>query len=354
MRSAPELEPLVDEAALTAYLHSQFPELSGESVAAERHMAGHSNETFFIRTGKREWVLRRPPRGAFLPTAHDVTREYRILSALAGTGVRAPQPVLFCEDTSVIGAPFYLMERIHGAVIRDSLPEPFASDETTRRGLGDQLVDSLVELHAVDWGKAGLEGFGRPSGYLERQVRRWSGQLDLTEPLTRRVPELHEVRAWLRENVDHVPETAPTIVHGDYKMDNVMYASEAPARLLAILDWEMSTIGDPRADLGWMISFWREAGDPVAIDLEGNAPTRLPGFQRREDLIARYEDRSGRTVGDLTFHVVLAIWKLAILLEGSYARHLAGLTDDPFFAQMETGVPALAQRGLDVTRGLTL
>ena len=348
MRSAPELEPLVDPEALTSYLERQFREATGEPVALERHMAGHSNETFFVRFGDQEWVLRRPPRGAFLPTAHDVGREYRVLSALEGTGVRAPRPVHLCEDTSVIGAPFYLMERIEGSVIRDQLPEPFASDESTRRALGDELVDALVELHAVDWKKVGLEGFGKPSGYLERQVRRWSGQLELTEPLTRTVPELHEVTRWLRDKLARVPDTAPTIVHGDYKMDNVMYAPGAPARLGAILDWEMSTIGDPLADLGWMVSFWREPGDPIAIDLEGRGPTRLPGFQQRDDLIARYEERSGRSVGDLTFHIVLAVWKLAILLEGSYARHLAGLTDDPFFAQMEAGVPLLAQRALAV------
>ncbi len=349
MRSAPELEPLVDPKALGSYLGGRFPKLPAESLAVERHMAGHSNETFFVRFGDREWVLRRPPRGAFLPTAHDVGREYRVLSALSGTGVRAPRPVLFCEDASVIGAPFYLMERIEGSVIRDQLPEPFASDEETRRGLGDELVDALVELHAVDWKKVGLEGFGKQSGYLERQVRRWSGQLELTEPLTRKVPELHAVTKWLREHLDAVPDTAPAIVHGDYKMDNVMYARASPAHLVAILDWEMSTIGDPLADLGWMVSFWREPDDPVAIDLEGRGPTRLPGFQRRDDLIARYEERSGRHVADLTLHMVLAVWKLAILLEGSYARHRAGLTDDPFFAQMETGVPLLAERALALT-----
>jgi aminoglycoside phosphotransferase (APT) family kinase protein len=348
VRSAPELEPLVDPEALGSYLSRRFPDSAGEPEV-ERHMAGHSNETFFVRFGEREWVLRRPPRGAFLPTAHDVGREFRILSALDVTGVRAPRPVLFCEDTSVIGAPFYLMERMNGAVIRDQLPEPFASDESKRRGLGDELVDALVELHSVDWQKVGLEGFGKPSGYLERQVRRWSGQLDLTEPLTRNVRELHAVRDWLRESLNGVPDIRPTIVHGDYKMDNVMYAPSAPARLVAILDWEMSTIGDPRADLGWMLSFWREPTDDVAFVMDEQVVTRLPGFASRDELIRRYEERSGRIVGDLTFHMVLAVWKLAILLEGSYARHLAGLTDDPFFAQMEDGVPLLAQRALDLT-----
>ncbi len=349
MRSAPELEPLVDPEALSSYLSRRFPESAGESVEVERHMAGHSNETFFVRFGERDWVLRRPPRGAFLPTAHDVAREYRVLSALGGTEARAPRPILFCDDTNVIGAPFYLMERMEGSVIRDQLPEPFASDESTRRRLGEELVDALAELHAVDWKKVGLEGFGKPSGYLERQVRRWSGQLELTEPLTRKVPELHSVTNWLRENLKSVPHTPPTIVHGDYKMDNVMYAPVAPARLVAILDWEMSTIGDPRADLGWMLSFWREPTDDIAFVMDEQVVTRLPGFASRDELTRRYEERSGRTVGDLTFHTVLAVWKLAILLEGSYARHLAGLTDDPFFAQMEDGVPLLAQRALGLT-----
>jgi aminoglycoside phosphotransferase (APT) family kinase protein len=278
-------------------------------------------------------------------------REFRVLSALSGTNVRAPRPVLADEDGGVIGAPFYLMERVRGAVIRGetTLPRAFVADESSRGGIGEELVDALAELHDVDWRAAGLEGFGRPEGYLERQIRRWSGQLELTEPLTRHVPELHRVAEWLGENL---PGPAPaTIVHGDYKLDNVCFSPEAPARLLAIFDWEMSTLGDPLSDLGWMLSFWREEGEAIDADLEEPPATSLPGFAGRDELIARYEERAKRPVGDLTFYLVLAVWKLAILLEGSYARHLAGVTDDPFFERMEHAVPALGRRALGLTRG---
>ena len=338
----PELGPLVDAASLRRYLDRHLPG-DGE-LEVERHLAGHSNETFFLRRGEERFVLRRPPRGAFLPTAHDVVREFRVLSALAGTPVRTPRPVLLCGEPEVIGAPFYLMEHVDGVVIRTELPASIAGDVGTRRGIGEELVDSLVELHAVDWRAVGLEGFGRPDGYLARQVKRWHGQLALTEPLTRVVEDLHRAGRWLAANL---PEPGPaTLVHGDYKLDNVTFEVSAPARLTAILDWEMSTLGDPLADLGWMLSFWREPGDPAVLDLEVNAPTATEGFSTRAELAERYAERSARDVGDLTFYLVLAVWKLAILLEGSYARHLAGLTDDPFFAEMERAVPALAARAV--------
>jgi aminoglycoside phosphotransferase (APT) family kinase protein len=345
--SGPELEPLIDPERLAAYLRTQAG-LGSDEVQVERHLAGHSNETYLVRAGSRDLVLRRPPRGAFLPTAHDVAREYRVLTALAGTRVRAPRTVLFCDDPAVIGAPFYLMERVPGTVIRDRLPDGL--EEEARRRVGEELVDALVELHAVDWRAAGLEGFGKPSGYLERQVRRWKGQLELTEPLTRTVPDLHRAGEWLETHVP--PSGEPTIVHGDYKLDNVAFDLQGGPRLTAILDWEMSTVGDPLADVGWMLSFWREPGDPAEFVLDEQTVTRQPGFGTRRDLLDRYRERSGREVGDesqLSFYLVLAVWKLAILLEGSHARHLAGMTDDPFFSYLEEGVPALARRAIALT-----
>ncbi|MGH2723416.1 MAG: phosphotransferase family protein [Actinomycetota bacterium] len=336
--------PLVDTDALSRYLDDRMPGTGPFEV--ERHRAGHSNETFFLRRSGLEWVLRRPPRGAFLPTAHDVLREHRVLAALAETPVRAPRPLVACQDPGVIGAPFYVMERAGGVVIRDRLPGYLEEDRGARARLGQEMVDALVELHSVEWREMGLEGWGRPSGYLERQLRRWSGQLELTMPLTRPVPALVRVGEWLRA---HLPRSgSSTIVHGDYKVDNVVFSPEPPARLMAILDWEMSTIGDPLADLGWLISFWHEPGEEVDESFEGFAPTRSPGFHSRDQLIDRYARASGRDVEDLDFYHVLATWKLAILLEGSYARHLAGVTDDPFFAKMEDGVPRLARRALEV------
>jgi aminoglycoside phosphotransferase (APT) family kinase protein len=333
---------LVDEEKLAAYLEEKLPGTGPFDI--QRHRAGHSNETFFIRRGGLGWALRRPPAGAFLPSAHDVGREFTVLSALTSTNVRTPATTIACEDESIIGAPFYLMELVDGFVIRDKVPEAYS--ETDRMQIGEELVDALVELHAIDPDACGLGTFGKRDGYLARQLRRWTGQMDLTLPLTRELPVLRDLGAWLHENL---PESPPaTIVHGDYKLDNVMFDKDSP-RLVAILDWEMSTLGDPLADLGWMVSFWREAEDlenDVFADL--GAVTALPGFASRQQLVDRYVEKTGRDVSALDWYVVLAIWKLAILLEGSYARHLAGMTDDPFFARMEQGVPALGERAREI------
>lgn len=339
---------LVDPDALAAFLDRALPETNGIPVRLERVRGGHSNETFYVTRGSHEWVLRRPPRGPLLPTAHDVAREYRVLTALADTPVPVPQPTLLCADTDVIGAPFYLMERVHGVVIRAALPPDFEADESSRLALGYELIDRLADLHAVDWKAVGLGDFGKPQGYLERQLRRWTGQLDASR--NRPLPDLDAVTTWLAANV---PESGPaSIVHGDYRIDNAMFAPEPPARMLAIFDWEMATLGDPLADLGYLLSFWQEAGDP-AMDL-GDAAwriTALPGFATRAQLVARYAERTGRQMEHVAFYVALAIWKLAILLEGSYRRHLAGTTDDPFFATLDLGVPALARRALAVCHG---
>jgi len=345
------LPPLVDEEALRRYLAEKLPgpQTPDSPLLVERIRGGHSNETFYITRGEEQWVLRRPPRGPLLPTAHDVGREYRVLSALAAhTSVPVPHPILFCDDTSVIGAPFYLMERIPGVVIRTKLPPDF-EPVGSRRSLADTLVDTLADLHAVDYQVVGLGDFGKPQGYLERQLRRWTGQLDASR--NRPLPDLDAVTEWLQQ---HLPESGPaTIVHGDYRMDNCMYAPEPPARILAIVDWEMATIGDPLADLGYLLSFWREPGDPT-LGLLGDTAWRiseLPGFPTRRELVQRYAQRTGREMRDVDFYVALAIWKLAVLLEGSYKRHLAGTTDDPFFATLGEGIPALAQRALAVCHG---
>ncbi|MFN2544879.1 MAG: phosphotransferase family protein [Actinomycetota bacterium] len=341
--------PLVDPEALERWLDEQ---LGGPGrVAVERHQAGHSNETFFVTRGSDRWVLRRPPRGAFLPTAHDVLREYRVLSALADTEVRSPTPILSCEEPAVIGVPFYLMEKVEGFVIRTELPPGFNDEGSAgaRAAIGEELVDALAELHGVDWRAVRLDGWGRPTGYLQRQIKRWNGQLELATQFSRPLPDLVRIRDWLSE---HVPEDADTtIVHGDYKLDNVIYAPDPPARLLSIFDWEMSTIGDPLADMGWLLSYWRDPDDPPNPIHPELALMTAKGFSTRAELLARYSERTGRSMSDIAFYSVLAVWKLAVLLEGSFARHLAGVTDDPFFAQLEEGVPALGRRALELIAG---
>ena len=226
-------------------------------------------------------------------------------------------------------------------VVRDRLPGWI--DRGGRRRIGEELIDALAELHAVDWRAAGLEGWGRSTGYLERQLRRWSDQLRLATTFTRPVPDLDAVGRWLEESIPGSPPA--TIVHGDYKLDNAVLAPEAPVRVTAILDWEMSTIGDPLADLGYLLSFWREPGDPPdAVLADQLQVTRQPGFASRADLVERYAESTGWRPPDTRWYEVLAVWKLAILLEGSYARHRAGITDDPFFARLGDGVPGLARR----------
>ncbi|HEX2912090.1 MAG TPA: phosphotransferase family protein [Chloroflexia bacterium] len=345
------LPPLVDEQALAQYLAVQLPgENAGAAITTERISGGHSNETFIIRRGegvtRETWVLRRPPRGPLLPTAHDVGREYRVINALHKTDVPVPAPILFCSDESIIGAPFYLMQYIPGVVVRKKVPEAFARPQD-RAAMAEELIQTLVKLHAVDWRAIGLENLGKPEGYLERQLKRWTGQLDKSRH--RPLPELDAVSEWLRLNL---PESPPaTLVHGDYRIDNVIYTAEPPAQILGVLDWEMATIGDPLADLGYLLSHWREAGDPpVAVTSELADVTEQPGFPTRAQLAERYRELSGRAVKNLNFYEALAIWKLAILLEGNYVRYLAGTTDDHFYALLDEGVPALARRALEVTQ----
>jgi aminoglycoside phosphotransferase (APT) family kinase protein len=302
---------------------------------------GHSNVTFALSTGV---VLRRPPRGPLPPSAHDVLREARLLTALEPTAVRTPRVLAVCDDTAVIGAPFYIMEHVDGEVITDSVPEAL-DGEDQHAAIAEELVAGLVELHGVDWTTLGLEGFGKPTGYLERQLRRFNGLWEHNR--TRQIPEMDEVGAWLAA---HLPQSPPaTVVHGDYRLGNTMFAATAPPRLRAILDWEMATIGDPLADIGYMMIHWIQADDPpnrFAL----HSVTSRPGFPSRRGLVGRYEELSGRSVDDLDWYVALALWKATVFMEGNYKRAVSGSTDDPYLKSFGAGVVELAQRALAVTR----
>ncbi|HSZ14813.1 MAG TPA: phosphotransferase family protein [Solirubrobacteraceae bacterium] len=311
---------------------------------------GHSNVTYLIERGGSEVVLRRPPRPPLPPSAHDVLREARLLRALRSTPARVPEVLAVCADEDTIGAPFYVMERVEGEAIVASLP-PALEEPAERRRIGEELIDALVEIHAVDWRAAGLEDFGKPTGYLERQLRRFGGLWELNK--TREIPAVETVGTWLADNLpDPSPPTQATIVHGDYRLGNTMFALDAPARLTAVLDWEMATIGDPLADIGYLCMMWAEASDPseglrAAL---GNV-TRAEGFQTRDELIARYEERSGRSVGDVRWYVTLALWKSVVFMEGNYKRAIAGTTDDPYLRQFGDGVLELAGRAEEVALG---
>ena len=305
---------------------------------------GHSNISFAVRRDGAELVLRRPPRGPLPPSAHDVLREARILRALEG---HAPVPRVraSCDDPGLIGAPFLVMDLVEGDVAATGVP-PALDDEAGRRAMAEELVDALVTLHAVDWRAAGLEGLGRPDGYLERQVRRFTGLWECNR--TRDLPAMERIAAWLGERL---PDSPPaTVVHGDFRLGNVIFAPGAPARLVAVLDWEMSTIGDPLADVGYLCTFWVERGDPPAGPFEHHAFTRLPGFPTRDELIARYEERSERAVTDARWYLVLARWKILVFMEGNYRRALAGSVDDPWLIEFGEAIAEMAEQAEALTR----
>ncbi len=270
-------------------------------------------------------VVRRPPRGELPPSAHDVLREARVIAAVGAHGVRVPEVLATGDDTAIIGKPFYVMSAVDGEVITNEVPDALDTPEQ-RRALSFELVDALVELHGVDWEAAGLEGFGKPTGYTERQLKRFIGLWEHNK--TREIPEVETVGAWLKENL---PDSPPaTIVHGDFRLGNVMYERGAPARLNAILDWEMSTIGDPLADVGYLCMMWSQADDPSGGLFDLNTVTRAEGFPTRDELVARYEEGSGRTMRDIRWYTALALWKSIVFMEGNYKRATSGLSDDPF------------------------
>jgi aminoglycoside phosphotransferase (APT) family kinase protein len=331
-----DVEQLVPAAPLSAWLDLHLGAGRGAPVTVTKIGQGRSNLTFRVTRGDQRWVLRRPPLGDLPETAHDMLREHRVLTALADTAVRSPRPLAACAEPGVIGAPFYLMEVVDGIVIRERVPERFPKAE--RGGIGREMVAALAELHRTDHVAVGLGGLGRPDGYTARQVARWARQWELGA--TRALPDVEAVHAWLAA---HVPSDSPhAIVHGDYKLDNVVFAAEPPARLAGILDWEMATLGDPLADLGYLLVFWPERGEDNLVMLP--QPTVQPGFATRAELIDRYEAASGLVVTDLSFYRTLALWKLAILSEGLYKRHLAGQADSDWFAVLERAVPAMARQ----------
>ena len=341
-------DPAVEVDGLRRFLSSSMPDLDGP-FELTRLGEGQSCLTYLVIGDGWEVVLRRPPRGDLPPTAFDVTREFRVMDALAraGAGVPVPRVLASCEDPAVIGAPFFLMERVEGVVVRGELPETLSSVESRGR-MGDAMLETLVALRRVDAAAAGLGGFGKPNGYLERQLWRMRGLWDLAR--FRDITAIDEVGVWLAE---HLPAQRPAaVVHGDFKLDNVIFGPVPPVTLRAVVDWEMSTIGDPLADLGWLLFFWRDPGD-AALGLRVATVTDQDGFPRRTELRERYAAAidPGLEPDELRWYVALAGWKIAIIMEGSYRRFLAGIGDHPAFANLERAVPALAERARDAAAG---
>jgi aminoglycoside phosphotransferase (APT) family kinase protein len=318
----------------------------------EQFPGGHSNLTYLMRWRGRELVLRRPPVGTQVATAHDMGREYRVLAALAGHYPKAPRVLAACDDPAVLGAPFYVMERVRGIVLRGPQPPPGLDLPPERmRRVAEALIDGLAELHAVDAEAAGLAGFGRPEGYVERQVTGWSERWRRSR--IDDVPDVERAAAWLGERLptrspgsEGAPGPAAALIHNDYKYDNLVLDPADPARVLAVLDWEMATLGDPLMDLGTSLAYWVDPDDEPALRALAFGPTLLPGNPRRAEVAERYARASGRQVGDagdLLFYYVFGLFKTAVIAQQIYYRYAQGLTRDERFARLPTGVAALGR-----------
>ncbi len=327
----------LDLERLQAYLGSSR-ELTGQMFAG-----GRSNLTYAITDGEQRWVLRRPPLGHVLPTAHDMAREHRVLEALSKAGFPAPRPVLLCTDTEVIGAPFYLMEHVDGKIYREPADLEALGPEAMRT-LSLSLVDTLADLHALDPAAIGLADFGRPEGFNQRQVSRWKKQLDASR--SREVPGIEELHARLAVDI---PAGGPgTVVHGDFRLDNVLIGEELQVN--AVLDWEMSTLGDPLSDVALMFIY---ADMPLTVVVEGRptTPLRVPGHPTLAELGARYAERSKRDVSDLQWYVGFAAFKLAVILEGVHYRYVQGQTVGEGFETIGNLVGPLVMRGHEALEG---
>jgi aminoglycoside phosphotransferase (APT) family kinase protein len=344
------LDRIVDRERLAAFLTDELGPADRYSVS--HHPDGHSNETLFVTWGDDDLVIRRPPPGETADTAHDVLREYRVMDALQGTPVPLPETLFASEDHAIIGSDFFGVEQLDGDVIRDEEPERFR-DPAHRRRIGEELVDALVAIHDTDPASVGLGEFGRPTGFTERQVDRWGKQLSWAFEVTtdeRPVPELDAVGEWLQNNVPEAHDHG--LVHGDYKLDNVMFGPGATPELTAVLDWELAALGDPHTDLGWLLFFWYESTDPdPAVPELMPTLTAREGYPTRQELVARYERRRDTTFEHERFYRALAAYKLAGLGEMFFRRHLEGNSDDPLYPTMRTGVPRLAAHARRVIDG---
>ncbi len=319
---------------------------SGPARASRIGEGGGSNFSFLLERDDARFVLRRPPRPPLPPSAHDMVREARLQLALAPHGIRLPTIRAVCEDESVIGVPFYVMDFLEGHVITSELPPGLESGEARRR-LGLDLVDTLVEIHAVDVSAPGVAEFIRPGSYLERQVRRFTELWKVNQ--TRELPAVVEVGAWLAANL---PEPLPlAVVHGDYRLGNMIVAPDDPARIVAVLDWEMGAVGDPRADVGYLLATYSEPGGE-ANPLGTSPVTASSGFPSKRELVERYVEQSGRDVDPLAWFQALALWKAAVFCEAIYGRFIRGelTSEDARAARFEQGVPLLAETALTLIR----
>jgi aminoglycoside phosphotransferase (APT) family kinase protein len=308
-------------------LASFLDETLGDSaeIIVEPMVGGGSCEVFALERGGERWVLRRAPAHRSSSTAHDVIREFRILDAIKDAGVRIPRPIVACDDPEIFDGRFYVMQRIDGVPIRSSIPDAWGGEPATQRRAFEELFDALADVHAVNWRAVGLDGLGHPEGFLARQVPRWVSQLDSYGG--RELPTARELAGWLEQN--RPMDQPAALFHGDYKMDNVLFALTRPPDLLAIVDWEMASIGDPLVDVAWAMIFHPERDKPLSLGTGSGTTFDFDQVPRPQELIDRYGQRSGRNLSGWPWYEVFARWKLAITLEGSYAKWQRGESSKP-------------------------
>ena len=328
-------------AVLEGYLRRHLPGISGPLVV-EQFARGFSNLTYLLRLGETEFVLRRAPFGNAVKSAHDMGREYRVLSKLWAVYPAAPRPVLFCDDPGVMDVPFYVMERRRGVILRQQLPTGLTIDAPTARRLSTALIDGLADLHRLDYRAAGLGDLGKPEGYVARQVAGWAERY--AKARTDDLPAMDRISRWM---ADRLPgESSAALIHNDYKYDNLVLDPDDLTRVDAVLDWEMATVGDPLMDLGTTLGYWVEADDPPPLRLAATGPTALPGSLTRRELVARYAEQTGHDVSGVLFYYVFGLFKIAVIVQQIYARYVGGQTRDPRFARLNDLVAVMAEQGV--------
>jgi len=339
-------EDAFDVGAAHAWLAARVPELAGPPPQVRQFSGGSSNLTYLLRYPGRDLILRRPPAGRKAASAHDMGREYRVQSLLAPVYPYVPAMVAFCDDASVIGAEFYVMERVAGLIPRASLPPEVPGDPDTVRRLCEAVVDRLVELHQVDAEAAGLGELGRGRGYVERQVRGWSERYRAAR--TWNVPSFERVMAWLEDN--RPEDVAHCVIHNDYRFDNVVLDPADPARVVGVLDWELATLGDPLMDLGSSLAYWVQSDDDRLFKAFRRQPTHLPGMLTRQEVVARYAERTGLAVGDWRFYEVFGLFRVAVIAQQIYLRYHRRETRNPAFRHYWLAVRLLHRRCRKVMR----
>ncbi len=331
----------LDLAKLEPFLRIQFPEEAG-TLTVRQFPSGHSNLTYSLHLGNRELVLRRPPFGSKVKSAHDMAREFRVLSKLHAAYPPAPKVLFYCDDDSVLGAPFYVMEPVRGIILRRELPAGLDFSPELARRLSESFIDNLARLHSLDYATVGLADLGKPQGYLERQVRGWIERYAGSK--THDLPEVEQISAWMKENMPATSEA--TLIHNDYKYDNVVLDPSDLTRITGVLDWEMCTIGDPLSDLGTALAYWVDAQDPEELQKIRWGPTNFPGSLTRAQLVERYARTTGRDVTHMAFYLTFARFKIAVIVQQIYYRYHQGLTKDERFASMPVLIKNLLRAAL--------